>query len=507
MGRRAWLSATGILLIVGTMALSSGNATAAGHGGSVVVKRGATLSRGGYDAGDKRLIEFGWDTPDVSYLSQHLAQMQDSPFDGVTFRIGPRMRAFEDRRWSTDEMQLPLLRGLQWGDLDDSFLVLNGPGPTTMNWFDDGHWRTILQNMRLVSQAVSASHAAGLFFDPEFYLSSSELSPWVYNAPTYPGHTPGQLEAKARERGREFVKALRSSVPDLKFLTLFAASHYCGQTVRPDGKFFLLVPFIKGMMDAGGRGFQLLDGHETSYNNARPGDFLADYAAVHRCSALDLDLLKAAGHGPQKHWDPHVRMAPGIYMDYVMGTRPQYPRLFSYDSRLQWLESNTYWALESADRYAWFYSEWADWWPGDDRPGEVDVVPAGVEGALTDAVRRVREGSPLGFDLSWPRGVLGAAGLAGPSAKDPPVSLRVHRHRLRASSQFRARAGVKPGAGVSQVRLFVDAAPTRRDVRPPFRFRFANGLRPGTHDLVVQATTSQGRTTAGPVRLQVRPRH
>jgi hypothetical protein len=57
------------------------------------------------------------------------------------------------------------------------------------------------------------------------------------------------------------------------------------------------------------------------------------------------------------------------------------------------------------------------------------------------------------------------------------------------------------------VKLFVDSAPVGIDVRPPFRFRVKSGLPRGQHDLLVQATTPQGRTTSAPLRLRVGPRH
>jgi hypothetical protein len=494
------------LLLVG-FAVSSSEAERAEARAALVKSRHSALARSSYQAADKRLIEFGWDAPELPALAQQLPEMQDSPFDGVGFRITHRMRAFEDRQWAVDEMQLPVLRELEWGNLDDSFLVLNGPGPTTMNWFDDDHWRTILRNMRLVSQAVDASRAAGLIFDPEFYLASNERSPWIYHAPTYPGHRPDQLKAKARQRGRQFVEALQSSVPRLRFLTLFAASHYCGRAIQSDDRFYLLIPFIKGMLDAGGHRFQLLDGHEASYNNRTPRDYLLDYSAVHGCSTLDLDLLKTAGTNPRRHWDSGVRMAPGIYMDYVMGTRPQHVRPFAYETRLRWLQSNAYWALESADRYAWFFSEAADWWRGDAKPIGVNGVPSGVETALGEARRLVREGLPLGYDLRWPRGVPLEADVAGPSVDGSDgVSLRARRHRVGPSSPFKVRVHVKgPDDEVGRVRLFVDATPIRTDGRPPFLFRFRAGLPPGEHDLLAQAGTGEGRATAGPLRLRVGP--
>ena len=36
----------------------------------------------------KKLIEFGWDEPDTAFLRQHLAEMEQTPFDGCVFHAG-----------------------------------------------------------------------------------------------------------------------------------------------------------------------------------------------------------------------------------------------------------------------------------------------------------------------------------------------------------------------------------------------------------------------------------
>jgi hypothetical protein len=33
----------------------------------------------------KKLIEFGWDEPDTTYLRAHIAEMEKTPFDGTVF--------------------------------------------------------------------------------------------------------------------------------------------------------------------------------------------------------------------------------------------------------------------------------------------------------------------------------------------------------------------------------------------------------------------------------------
>jgi len=55
-----------------------------------------------------------------------------------------------------------------------------------------------------------------------------------------------------------------------------------------------------------------------------------------------------------------------------------------------WFEHNLYYALKTADEYAWIYSEKPNWWTGDN-------VPEGYLDALIRAKKKVDELKPLSF--------------------------------------------------------------------------------------------------------------
>src|SRR5882757_6396633 len=39
------------------------------------------------NASSKKLIEFGWDEPDTAFMLKHVAEMEQTPFDGTVFHI------------------------------------------------------------------------------------------------------------------------------------------------------------------------------------------------------------------------------------------------------------------------------------------------------------------------------------------------------------------------------------------------------------------------------------
>jgi len=60
------------------------------------------------------------------------------------------------------------------------------------------------------------------------------------------------------------------------------------------------------------------------------------------------------------------------------------------EERIKWFEHNAYYALRTADEYAWLYTEDMNWWTG-------EKVPEGFREALLRAKQKVAAGQPLGF--------------------------------------------------------------------------------------------------------------
>jgi hypothetical protein len=87
-------------------------------------------------------------------------------------------------------------------------------------------------------------------------------------------------------------------------------------------------------------------------------------------------------------------MGQALYIDQYYGLR-QEKTLGDYmlpEERPKWMEHNAYWALSTADRYVWCYSERMNWWRDKD-------IPAGCEESLRNASVKVNAGERLGFSL------------------------------------------------------------------------------------------------------------
>ena len=66
--------------------------------------------------------------------------------------------------------------------------------------------------------------------------------------------------------------------------------------------------------------------------------------------------------------------------------------MMTAEEKIRWFEHNAYYALRTADEYAWLYTEDMNWWTG-------EKVPEGFRGALLRAKQKAATGQPLGYDI------------------------------------------------------------------------------------------------------------
>ena len=443
------------------------------------------------DANAKKLIEFGWDVPSVSWLVRNLPSHQDLPFDGFVFTPTnrDRLRAFEPAPWGKSDINLGQLDRIAWGKYTETFVLLWASGDTVMDWRDNARWATVLQNMRLLSKAVSTAGARGVFFDPEFY--SNVLHPWSYSAERYPGLSFTDVEAIVRSRGAEFVQALASAAPDIRILSTYLASIPASQagldrTKLAGTSYALLAAFTEGMLEGASERVMLIDGQEgPAYGYDETQKFAEGYRFVKDRVAGFIDP------SVRDRYDSLLRVGEPVFLDMLYGVG-RFDRGYPLEYRQAWLQHNVYNALLTTDEYAWFYSEQADWWR--------DWLPQGVRDAVTSARSAFSADQALGFDM---------VKSSSNYLKSVPARL-VSSPATSLTSETDTSAG--PGATLSftvtasqavRVVLLVDSREMASSTQGPFAFDLS-GLATGTHVVVARGFTASGdHTSSNPVTVQI----
>jgi hypothetical protein len=331
---------------------------------------------------NKKLIEYGWDCPDTAYVRAHVQEIEKVPIDGIVIKVMNAKpvdpdtmgwTAFSKLRFKPSDYQHAIddLKATKFTSLTDNFIqIVSSEG---VDWFDP-EWSTVAYNSACLAKVAKEGGCKGIMFDPEMY---GQLRPYSYNKNS--GHTLEESRAKARERGREFIRAINKEFPDITLLCLFGPSLPYLETGGDPAGFegaanILLAAFYDGICEAATSRTTVVDGYEFSYGYRRAAQFVKARKIILEDSqkvSLNTEAFKK-----------HIRAGFGIWADwdsYHLGWHPEdFSKNYFTPNGLRWALNQ---ALEKSDRYVWVYSERLRFWDGATSPQE-----------YLDAMRLAKEG-------------------------------------------------------------------------------------------------------------------
>jgi hypothetical protein len=333
----------------------------------------------------KKLIKYGWDAPDPTYVAAHIREMEERPFDGIIMKMAGKYRGhiFLGGRWNPDDYAADMraMGSITWGRFKSNFLMMYST--SEQDWFSDEDWNAILHNVGIVAQTARRG-GCSLAFDPEPYGSS----PWNYTTQRHADSKSYREYAdKVRDRGRQFIEAIGMVIPENVLLSFFTFSIFekvmniaepgTRQSALEAHRYGLYLPFLIGILDGLGPRMIVVDGNEPSFYYADSEKFLLSRTPM-RVTALNLVPAEDRAVFLER-----TRAAQAVYPDLIFAEGPwknsRGAKLHS-EEQSRWFEHNVYWALKTADEYVWLYSEQRNWWQSP------DLVPG-----LTESIDRVRK--------------------------------------------------------------------------------------------------------------------
>ncbi|MDO8589110.1 MAG: beta galactosidase jelly roll domain-containing protein [Armatimonadota bacterium] len=330
---------------------------------------------------EKKIVQYGGEPRDTAYVRQHVAEIEKVPLDGIaitvigmdgsgksTGSLGWQLFTktsfrLEDCRRAVDD-----LKATKFKRFTENFIVCNSH-PGQIDWFDPD-WSIITHNVACLARVAKQGGCKGLMFDPEMY--GEPPTPWSYTKlpeNLRKAHTYPEYRDKARQRGREFIRAINKEFPDVVFFTLFGnslsleAAHSEARTPYGDSLYTLYSAFLDGILDAATPRTVLVDGHEWSYPYRRRAQFVKARKRV-------LGEGKDLSRNPVQ-FAKHVQAGFAVWSDmgsYRTGWHPEDFRKNYYTPA--GLRASLNYALESSDRYVWVYSERLRWWGESNVPQE-----------------------------------------------------------------------------------------------------------------------------------------
>ena len=353
----------------------------------------------------KKLIATGWDHADSQRLLANLAEMEKQPFDGVVIELTghtdegkscPLSVAFSNQKWQREWFQTNVdeLRKCKFTRFTDNFITI-GANPGNIDWFDDEGWQRIVEHWRIAAWLAKQSGLKGLLFDPEPYTPPH--SQFSYAA--QPGRTQhgfNEYAAKARERGRQVMRAVAEEYPEITIFCYFMNSVCATATGRADPRpalaaqgYGLYPAMIDGWLDVAPPTVVLVDGCESAYRYNSRQQFLESAMQIKgACQELVSPENRAK-------YRAQVQVSFGMYLDAYWNPKesPWYIDGLG-GPRVERLRANTSAALAAADEYVWVYGERFRWWPTPNQGVRPETWPEAIPGC-EQALRYARD--PLDY--------------------------------------------------------------------------------------------------------------
>ena len=259
-----------------------------------------------------------------------------------------------------------------WGRLTDNFLwsstAVWGSG-ACQDWFNDKHWKAVLNNVRIQARVARECGFKGLLLDSEQYLHHGR-GPWRlpfsyrYYALMGGYELAGEAEprpfaecaAKIRERATQYAEAITGEFPDL-VLIVIPGLYECAlpQGPKPAGKDLVIYEnpqalypaFCDGLLLGLDERASIVSAVESTYEKWRYSDMLVARDACKKRSVALSTVPELARR--------RISFAPGVWAE---PGRKWSDTNVSMNRRNPEMHTHAlYNALAASDRYAWLYGE------------------------------------------------------------------------------------------------------------------------------------------------------
>jgi hypothetical protein len=322
------------------------------------------------------LIVTGWDSPTPAQFRKNVAEFEKwGLFDGTTIKPTRRSKdgntietqnAFSPEEWKWEEFvdAVADLREAKQTSCRETFLMLYS-NPGNVDWFDDMGWKEVVNHWRFLARLARQGGLRGLLYDAEPYVKPYSQFRYL-SQPGRGQHTFAEYRDKARERGREVMRAVGEEFPDVTIFSYRLFSDMLpmldsGNIVRalePD-TYGLQPAFVDGWMDVMPKGLTIIEGTEDIGYRANSR---AEYNAAFTFQRLRLHEFLSPEN--REKYSRCLRIGQSLYLDaHINPTNAPWHIDSTGSSPASRLSANLSSALAASDGLVWIYGEKARWWP------------------------------------------------------------------------------------------------------------------------------------------------
>lgn len=282
------------------------------------------------------------------------------PADGMVFNLTHAGGYFVDDGFSTKPKRfvyskikpdIDTWRSLKLGNLKQNFVRIDiGMVPDCLG--NDATWARVLENVALAAKGARECGATGLMLDSEMYhYYGSGISPFRFGG--HPELTFEEYKPHVRRRGRQFMAAVNSQMPDAKLLITFATSSACRDPRNPKSplthNIMALMPaFVDGLMDKATSRNEIIDVFEGAYGFRARAEFARARTLIRQtASELSADPVR---------YRKMIRVGFGLFIHGGAGENSLQADFKKNTQTPGQLYNTLRYASEFSDGYVWLYS-------------------------------------------------------------------------------------------------------------------------------------------------------
>lgn len=324
----------------------------------------------------KKLIEWGWDEPDTKFMRENIAKMEQHPFDGLIFHaMSDKNENLSWEVWGNREFAIESFRGAiedlkatKFQRFTERFLRVNVT-PAHVDWFDDAAWKNVSGNFGVAARVAKEGNCRGFMFDTEQYDGVIEFD--YRKLKDKYKRSFAEFQAKVRQRGREWIKAVNEHYPSITILMTFGYDTAIYKADKPNDRataeYGLLADFLDGILEGAAQETVLVDAWEFSYGYKERKQFDQAYETITKKGAEMCAF-------PEKY---RAQLKPGfgIWIDHKRKGWDTADFAKNYFSPAEF-ESSVRSAFAVTDEYVWIYCERPKWWTNE------MLVPAYTEALI-----------------------------------------------------------------------------------------------------------------------------
>lgn len=235
-------------------------------------------------------------------------------------------------------------------------------------WTDDDAWEKCNQNFREAARFARMTGCQGIALDIEYVGEQYDLDWEGYDIK---GYTEAELRKAAVRRGRDIVRAMLESYPDMVFLTLPEGIRYYGPLATD-----LFVGMVQGMAEADAPGgLHLLTEH--SYK------MVSTLGLIHYVYSLETNILNHLDESAARYWRRKCSISLGGWpLGYYRDILDESGKRIGYSGRVEefgneivgsYADKSSNYSPEDfrnqyagmllgSKKYCWIYGHGATWW-------------------------------------------------------------------------------------------------------------------------------------------------